>query len=66
MIDNPIYDVINMNTFNFVRSTFDQLLWRLPTAQEFDNGFAMIEFNQTAELFGYSGSDKNDYIPVQT
>ena len=66
MIDNPIYDVINMNTFNFVRSTFDQLLWRLPTAQEFDNGFAMIEFNQTTELFGYSGSDKNDYIRILT
>ena len=26
MIDNVIYDKINMNTFNFVRSTFDQLV----------------------------------------
>lgn len=66
MIDNAIYDVINMNTFNFVRSTFDQLLWRLPTSQEFDNGFAMIEFNQTSELFGLTGSDKNAYIRILT
>jgi hypothetical protein len=66
MIDNGIYDVINMNTFNFVRSTFDQLVWRLPTSQEFDSGFNMIEFNQTTELFGSLGSDKNDYIRILT
>ena len=64
MIDNTIYDIINMNTFNFVRATFDELLWRLPTAQEFDNGFNMIEFNQTTEFFGSLGSDKNDYIRI--
>ena len=66
MINNVIYDVINMNTFNYVRSTFDQLLWRLPTTAEFDNGFAMIEFNQAAELFGSSGSDRDDYIRILT
>jgi len=66
MIDNAIYDMINMNTFNFVRSTFDQLVWRLPTAAEFDNGFSMIEYNQTATLFGVSGSDRNDYIKILT
>jgi len=64
MIDNTIYDIINMNTFNFVRATFDELLWRLPTTQEFDNGFNMIEFNQTTEFFGSLGSDKNDYIRI--
>lgn len=66
MIDNGIYDVINMNTFNFVRASFDQLLWRLPTGQEFDSGFAMIEYNQTSDLFGTLGSDKNDYIRILT
>lgn len=66
MIDNSIYDEINMNTFNYVRATFDQLVWRLPTNQEFDNGFNMIEFNQSAELFGALGSDKNDYISILT
>lgn len=66
MIDNGVYDVINMNTFNFVRATFDQLIWRLPTQQEFDSGFGMIEFNQTEEIFGATGSDKNDYIHILT
>ena len=66
MIDNAVYDDINMNTFNYLRATFDQLLWRLPTQQEFDNGFNMIEYNQTAELFGSLGSDKNDYIVILT
>lgn len=66
MIDNSIYDEINMNTFNFVRATFDQLLWRLPTEQEFDQGFNMIEFNQPTALFGQPGSDKNDYIRILT
>jgi hypothetical protein len=66
MIDNTIYDVINMNTFNFVRATFDELLWRLPTNLEFDSGFNMIESNQSTELFGSLGSDKNDYIRILT
>lgn len=66
MINNSIYDDINMNTFNYVRATFDQLVWRLPSTAEFDNGFAMIEYNQTSELFGVSGSDRNDYINILT
>ena len=64
MIDNGIYDVLNMNTFNFLRASFDQLMWRLPTVQEYDKAFNMIEFNQTEELFGQLGSDKNDYIRI--
>ena len=66
MIDNSVYDIINMNTFNFVRATFDQLVWRLPTEQEFNSSFDMIEYNQTEELFGTLGSDKNDYIRILT
>jgi len=66
MIDNDVYDIINMNTFNYLRATFDQLIWRLPTQQEFDNGFNMIEYNQTTELFGTLGSDKKDYVQILT
>jgi len=66
MINNGVYDKINMNTFNFVRSTFDELLWRLPTQEEFDHSFNMIEYNQTETLFGGSGSDKNEYIVLLT
>lgn len=66
MVDNGVYDVINMNTFNFVRATYDELLFRLPTQQEYDRAFNMIEYNQTEELFGQLGSDKNDYIRILT
>jgi hypothetical protein len=62
MINNSVYDVINMNTFNYVRATFDQLLWRLPTTAEFDHSFNMIEYNQSETLFGSVGSDRDDYI----
>ncbi|MDX1686052.1 MAG: hypothetical protein R3275_12515 [Saprospiraceae bacterium] len=64
MIDNGIYDVLNMNTFNFVRASFDQLLWRLPSEQEYENAFNMIEFHEKRELFGEVGSDKSDYIRI--
>lgn len=64
MIDNGIYDMLNMNTFNFIRASFDQLLWRLPTEQEYNRCFDMIEFNTSSVLFGELGSDKNDYISI--
>lgn len=66
MIDNPIYDVLNMNTFNFVRASFDQLMWRLPTVQEYDVSYEMVENKATKTLFGRIGSDKNDYINILT
>jgi len=65
-IDNGIYDRINMNTFNFVRAAFDELLWRLPTEQEFQTSFRMIEFSESAVLFGLSGSDKSEFIQILT
>jgi hypothetical protein len=66
LIDNSVYDEINMNTFNFIRATFDQLIWRLPTQQEFDRSFNMIQANQTDELFGELGSNKYDYVRILT
>ncbi len=66
MIDNAVYDEINMNTFNFVRATFDELLWRLPTSEEYIKCFDMIETNQPEEIFGMLGSNKNDYINILT
>lgn len=66
IIDNGIYDRINMNTFNFLRAAFDELLWRLPSEQEFDRAFAMIEYNQTEEIFGKLGSNKTDFIQILT
>lgn len=62
MIYNSIYDQINMNTFNFVNAAFDNLLFRYPTQNEFNNSYFMIEDNQPFSIFGYSGSNKLDFI----
>jgi hypothetical protein len=64
IIDNPVYDRINMNTFNFIRATFDELLWRLPTVEEYDAAFDMIELEEEAVLFGKRGSEKDHYIDI--
>jgi hypothetical protein len=64
MIYNRIYDQINMNTFNFVNATFDNLYWRYPTQAEFEAGFDMVEFNSTETLLGQTGSSKTDYVEI--
>ena len=66
MVNNPAYDEINMNTFNFVNATFDNLLWRFPTDAEFSAGFQMIEHGNAAALFGQTGQSKDDYIQIIT
>lgn len=64
MIDNTVYDQINMNAFNFIRAVFDELLWRLPTEDEFSRSFDMIEHNENRALFGQMGSHKDDFIDI--
>ena len=66
MIDNAVYDQINMNTFNFVNASFDNLLWRYPTTVEFQIGYDMIEHNTSGVLFGQPGQNKEDYINILT
>ena len=64
MINNPIYDNINMNTFNFVNAAFDNLLFRFPTQYEFNNSYAMIEDEQPYSVLGSSGTNKEDFINI--
>ncbi|MCO6485438.1 MAG: hypothetical protein J5I41_06630 [Saprospiraceae bacterium] len=64
VINNAIYDKINMNTVNFVNASFDNLLWRYPTHSELQTGFQMIELNQPGVLFGKQGSHKDDYVDI--
>ena len=66
MLCNDIYDQINMNTFNFVNASFDDLFFRFPTAEEFDNGFFMIENDESRLLFNFPGQNKLDYIEILT
>jgi len=62
MIYNSIYDQINMNTFNFVNAAYDNLLFRYPTQNEFNNSYSMIEDKQPFTIFGFSGSNKYDFM----
>lgn len=62
MIWNGIYDQINMNSFNFIHASFDDLYQRFPTESEFDAAYLAIEFNSPAVLFGRAVQDKPSYL----
>jgi len=59
---NSVYDEINMNSFNFVNATFDDLYGRFPTVAEFEVGYDIIEFNQSHVFFGLAAQDKPTYL----
>ncbi|HMW38334.1 MAG: hypothetical protein K1X68_06525 [Saprospiraceae bacterium] len=62
LVDNSIYDVINMNTFNFIRAVYNELLFRLPTDQEYNVAFEVIEKNQPGIIFGNYCSNRTEFI----
>jgi hypothetical protein len=64
MIDNMVYDAINMNAFNFINATFDNLFYRFPTNEEFTYAYTMVEHGDTASLFNTIGYDKDSYIRI--
>jgi len=66
MINNSIYDGINMNSFNFVNAAFDNLLARKPTGDEFSRSFDIIEKNLSRSLFGRWATNKNEFCQVLT
>jgi len=64
MVSNPVYDFINMNSFNFINATFDNLYFRYPTQSEFERAYVMVDAEEPASLFGRSGSTKAEYINI--
>jgi len=64
MVHNKIYDAINMNSFNFVNATFDNLFWRFPSNAEFSAGFEMVENETPQMILGQSGQNKEDYVRI--
>lgn len=66
MLNNEIYDEINMNSINFIMASFDNLFFRFPTQAEFDQSFPIIENNQSNIIFGQPASNKTEYIAVLT
>lgn len=66
LIDNSIYDQINMNSFNFVNASFDDLFYRYPTASEFENAYQIIDANQAGLLFDQVAQNKAEYLQILT
>lgn len=64
MINNSIYDGINMNSFNYVIASFDDVLTRKPSQEEFDRSYEIIEKNVPKVIFGRWASNKNEFCQV--
>ncbi|MES2627960.1 MAG: hypothetical protein V4616_03230 [Bacteroidota bacterium] len=62
MLDNAVYDKINMQTFNFVNATFDNLFFRYPSKNELEIAMSVIDNNQVGFLFDKSMQNKDEYI----
>lgn len=66
LIDNFVYDVINMQTFNFVNATFYDLFFRFPSQQEYTTAFNMIEYNNSGTILGLTGTNRGEYMDIVT
>ncbi len=64
MMFNDVYDEINMNSFNFINASFDNLLFRYPTDAEFNASYAMVDASNAAILFGQSAQNKGGYLDI--
>jgi hypothetical protein len=64
MVFNSVYDEINMNSINFIRATFNDLLLRFHTQDEFDRAFQIVEHSQPQILFGKSAGNKLEYVDL--
>jgi len=64
MLYNAVYDEINMNSFNFINATFDDLFFRFPTQAEFDDAYEVVEFNQPNIVMGEIANNKIDYVTI--
>lgn len=66
MLDNQVYDEINMGSFNFVRASFDNTLHRFPTESEFLEGFGMVEDGEFGTLLGQTSYGKQGFVEILT
>ena len=63
MVNNNIYDEINMGTENFVISMFQSFMQRYPTTSELENGKLMVNDNNSSVFF-IPGNGKEDFINI--
>ena len=64
LLINDVYDFINMNSFNYVRSCFNDLFNRFPSQAEFNVSYNMVENNISGILFGQAGTTKTDFTNI--
>jgi hypothetical protein len=68
VVNNFIYDQVNMGTENFVVSAFQNYLMRYPTTPELTSAKQMIEYDPQATtspvLFLQLGSSKDDFLSI--
>lgn len=60
MVDNPIYDDINMGIENYIVSMSQNFLHRYPTTSELENATLMVDGEQSY-CFGGNGDSKSDF-----
>ncbi|MFM2047489.1 MAG: hypothetical protein RI955_35 [Bacteroidota bacterium] len=65
-IFNYFYDEINMGAENYVKASFENLFYRLPTTAELTQSEAMINGLTNGTLFLQSGSSKGDFAYIVT
>jgi len=63
MVNNNMYDEINMGTENFVISMFQNFMLRYPTTSELENGKLMVNDNNSSVFF-IPGNGKEDFINI--
>lgn len=63
MVSNDIYDQINMGSFNFVLSLFNNFLFRDPTTEEHNAGITMVD-GFVAVVFYETGNSKDEFIDI--
>ena len=63
MVSNDIYNQINMGSFNFVLSLFNNFLFRDPTTEEHNAGITMLD-GFVAVLFFETGNSKDQCIDI--
>lgn len=63
VVNNMVYDEINMGTENFVVSLFQNFLLRYPTQAELDGGKNMVDGKSDA-LFTLIGNNKNELLSI--
>ncbi|MGB0424783.1 MAG: hypothetical protein ACPGED_10675, partial [Flavobacteriales bacterium] len=64
MVYNAVYDEINMNSFNFINATYDDLFFRFPTDSEFNSAYEVVEFNQPNIVMGELANNKIEYVNI--